>query len=401
MIKKVFRPFWSYDVNKTEEFLSSMVEKGFCLMKMNRWTRCFFFQQGEPKKLIYRIGYDKMQGESLPQSLLVDGWTKVLRSGNWYVTANEKPLEQMKTSSVRDGIIKHNRTIMYIFGGIFIYLTMILLFNLIISLDVNIQDEPVEVVYSPLWIVTYIFFGIGVLTWALSIYSILKINKSNKILTNENKKRIELYQMDDEKRLTRGEEKQLRCLGELVVKRKFAWMYAPDKLEMWLESMEEKGYNLYRVSKPGTTFYFLIGRSRKISYCADYQNIADESYFDIHRDSGWLCAFNSFSSLQKWTIWSREYSEGEERPQIYSDKSNHLKHAKRIAIAYSCLFLPIIVMYIFNLGLSIEIAFRNRMDNLSMMNMVMFSILILIFGSFTIRTWLYYRRLTKQYHYHL
>ncbi|MCL6572423.1 MAG: DUF2812 domain-containing protein, partial [Bacillus sp. (in: Bacteria)] len=109
MIKKVFRPFWSYDVQKTEFWLTSMAKSGYLLTRIDRFTRCFFFQQGEPKELIYRIGYDKMQGESLSKRLLAEGWKKDLRSGNWFVTSNEKPLDQIKTSPVREGIIKHNR----------------------------------------------------------------------------------------------------------------------------------------------------------------------------------------------------------------------------------------------------------------------------------------------------
>lgn len=92
-----------------------MAENGYFLVKINRGTRHFFFQQNEPKKVTYRIGYDKMQGDSLSKGLVVEGWTKVLRCGNWYVTANEKHLEQIKTSPIREGIIKHNRIIMYIF----------------------------------------------------------------------------------------------------------------------------------------------------------------------------------------------------------------------------------------------------------------------------------------------
>ena len=57
---KVFRPFWSYDVKKTELWLSYMAKKGYFLVELNRWTRCFFFRQGESKSITYRIGYDKM-----------------------------------------------------------------------------------------------------------------------------------------------------------------------------------------------------------------------------------------------------------------------------------------------------------------------------------------------------
>ncbi|WP_245850730.1 DUF2812 domain-containing protein [Paenibacillus herberti] len=83
MITKVFKPFWSYDVQKTEEWLSSMAEKGHELVKINRGTRKFYFQQGESRKRTYRIGFDKNQTNSLSKSLLEGGWVKLLQSGNW------------------------------------------------------------------------------------------------------------------------------------------------------------------------------------------------------------------------------------------------------------------------------------------------------------------------------
>lgn len=393
---KVFRPFWSYDVKKTEVWLSDMAKKGYFLVGLNRWTRCFFFRKSESKNVTYRIGYDKMQGALLSNSLLDEGWIKVIQSGNWYIISNEKPLLQIKTSSVREGIIKRNRMIMYIFSGILIYFTCIAIFNLTIMSSILFQNAPVEVVESPMWILTYFLLGLGVAIFVLAIYSVIKINKTNKYLISEKSNKLQGVN-HSERRLSKEKEKQLKRSGQMIVKRKFGWMYSPDKLEKWLETMEELGYNLYRVSRTGTTFYFIIGSPRKVSYCADYQNISDESYFDMHRDAGWNSVFISYSSLQKWTIWSHEYSEGEERPQIYNDKSFHLKHARRIAIAYTLLFLPLIIMYILNLGLFIDEMFNSGTTRLSLLNTVMFLFCIFIFGSFTVRTWLYYMRLRKRY----
>lgn len=397
---KVFRPFWSYDIKKTEVWLSGMAKKGYFLVGLNRWTRCFFFRQGKSKSLTYRIGYDKLHGSSLSRSLLEEGWIAVLQSGKWSVMSNEKPLEQIKTSSVREGIIKRNRTIVYIFSGILIYLTGIALSNLTMMSFSLFQDGSVEVVESPLWILTYSLLGFAIAIFVLSIYSVFKINKTNKYLISE--KNIKLQGVNHmEGRLSKEKEKQLKRSGQMVVKRKLGWMYSPDRIEKWLETMEELGLNLYRVSGTGTAFYFIIGSPRKVSYCADYQNISDESYFDMHRDAGWKSAFSSYSSLQRWTIWSREFSEGEERPQIYSDKTHHLKHARRIAIAYTILFLPMVIMYILNIGLFIGMMFNNGTTRLSLLNTVMFLFCIFFFGSFTVRTWLYYMRLRKRYDFQL
>ncbi|WHY88277.1 DUF2812 domain-containing protein [Neobacillus novalis] len=396
MIKKVVRPFWSYDVQKTEKWLSSMAENGYFLIKINRVTRCFFFLQDEPKKLTYRIGFDKMQGESLSRGLLAEGWTKVLRTGHWFVTSIEKPSEQIKSSPVREGIIKHNRIIMYIFGGIVGYFSIVAMFFLsIFGMMFISSDSQVEVVDSPYWIFTYLYFGAVIAIFVLALYSMIKIHRTNKNLIKEKPRDDLHFGTQPEGKLSKAEEKQLKRSGQLIVKRKLGWMYAPDKLEQWLEEMEEQGYNLYRVSKTGTVFRFLIGRQRKVSYCADYQNIADESYFEMQREAGWKSVFASLGSIQKWSLWSREYKEGEERPQIYSEKTDQLKHARKIAIAYSCLFLPLIIAYLLNLGIGFDLFIHNQVDKLRIMTLIIMVIAILSFGSYTIRTWLYYFRLKK------
>jgi hypothetical protein len=111
--------------------------------------------------------------------------------------------------------------------------------------------------------------------------------------------------------------------------------------------------------------------------------------------------FASLGSIQKWSLWSREYNAGEERPQIYSDKTDQLKHARKIAIAYSCLFLPLIIAYLLNLGIGFDLFIHNKVDKLRIMTLIIMVIAILSFGSFTIRTWLYYYRLKKRYDYDL
>lgn len=83
-MKKVTRPFWSYDVQKTEEWLAAMSKQGLHLVKINRLTRQFTFQKGSPKNLIYRIGYAKAPSP-LSTRLQQDGWKQVTQNGNWYM----------------------------------------------------------------------------------------------------------------------------------------------------------------------------------------------------------------------------------------------------------------------------------------------------------------------------
>ncbi|WP_445506129.1 DUF2812 domain-containing protein [Niallia sp. 03190] len=211
---KVFRPFWSYYVSKTEAWLSSMAKKGYLLVGLNRWTRCFFFRQDKSKSITYRIGYDKIKGVSLSTSLLEEDWVKVIQSGNWYVISNEKPLNQIKTSTVRDGIIKHNKKIMFVFTGILIYFLFQVSFSLLIMGIALLSGASGEVVESPLWILTYIFWGIEIALIILSIYSVIKIKKTNKYLISEKASTKNMM----EKRLPKEKEKQLKRSGQMIVK---------------------------------------------------------------------------------------------------------------------------------------------------------------------------------------
>ncbi|WP_043930397.1 DUF2812 domain-containing protein [Bacillus sp. EB01] len=390
-MKKACRPLWSYNVEKTEAWLSGMAQKGYFLDRLNRGTRSFSFRQDSPQSLTYRIGYEKVKGAMLPRSLVNEGWQKVLHTGNWYIIANEQPPEQVKTSPVREGIIKRNRIHMYIFAGIVLYFTMLLVMNLSMLAFTLLNDVPVEVVPSPMWVITYAAFALAVVVYILCLYQIILIYKTNKSLLNSTNKKQYTASLDKEA------ERQLKRSGQLIVKRKFGWMYSPDKLEKWLEDMEARGYNLHRVGRTGTAFYFIIGSPRKMRYSADYQNITDESYFDMHRDAGWKSVFISKSVITKWTIWSREFSEGEQPPQLYSEKSHHLKHAKRIAVTHTVIFLPIVIMYLFNIVAFTRYTAPNGKTGLDLYNTVAFIICIIIFGSFTVRTWLFYWRLRKAY----
>jgi hypothetical protein len=68
MTKRVFRPFWSYDVIATEQWLADMAASGLLLQSANFRKRVFTFIEVKPQKIIYRIDYDK-DGRGLSQTL--------------------------------------------------------------------------------------------------------------------------------------------------------------------------------------------------------------------------------------------------------------------------------------------------------------------------------------------
>jgi len=295
--------------------------------------------------------------------------------------ANSKPMGQIKAFPAREGLFKRNRLLMFVLGGISVYyLLNTLIASLLISLLISLVGGPVTVVPSPLWSLTVLFWLIIIFI----IYCFIKLMVTNRRL---------------HKTFTavNGEEAKTLSSGKPIVKWKPGWQYSPDKLEQWLEQMELQGYNLHRVGRPGARFIFTRGSSRRVKYCVDYQNISDRSYFDIHREAGWKPVYTtSLGGLTRWTIWSQEYNEGGEPPRLYSDRGHLLKHARRIAVTHSCLFLPLIALYIWNLSFMIERFRASTVYNLDWFSFTALAFASIVFGIMTIKTWLYYRRLKKR-----
>ncbi|MBH7140766.1 DUF2812 domain-containing protein, partial [Clostridioides difficile] len=107
---------------------------------------------------------------------------------------------------------------------------------------------------------------------------------------------------------------------EKKIKFKFDWYSSPDKIEKWLEDIEAKGYNLYKINKFGGIFYFHKGSPRKIKYTVDYYYDVENNYFDEHKSNGWNLVFRSIGSFMgtsAWYIWSKEYKDIP--PKLYSD----------------------------------------------------------------------------------
>ncbi|MEC5425833.1 DUF2812 domain-containing protein [Virgibacillus sp. C22-A2] len=179
MVMKVFRPFWSYDLKKTEEWLRSMAISGYHLTDINTKTRQFVFEErSAPQEIHYRIEYRKAKTNNLPGPLQNEGWHSVYNHGRWHVICNEKTADKLKCYPIRDGIIKRNRFIMFLFGGMFLYITLTSFIFIILSgLTVFYFGNSLTIQANPFWITA---FTIGITLWALAPYSTIKLYKTNK-----------------------------------------------------------------------------------------------------------------------------------------------------------------------------------------------------------------------------
>lgn len=124
---------------------------------------------------------------------------------------------------------------------------------------------------------------------------------------------------------------------EKKIKFKFDWYSSPDKIEKWLEDIEAKGYNLYKINKFGGIFYFHKGSPRKIKYTVDYYYDVENNYFDEHKSNGWNLVFRSIGSFMgtsAWYIWSKEYKDIP--PKLYSDSD---KKQSKVNFIYEYVYI--------------------------------------------------------------
>ncbi|WP_341347291.1 DUF2812 domain-containing protein [Paenibacillus sp. FSL H3-0469] len=382
-MRTVFRPFWSYDLPGTEAWLADMAGKGWRVEEWSLLLRRFTFRQAEPIRLTYQLAYHSAKHSSMSPYLAAEGWSKRLQRGKWSLYENDRLLSQISAYPSRKDVLRRNRIISYLFMGILVYLLLIALIPLLVlGLTFN-QDTPVRIQPSPLWAVTWAAAAGALALLVLAIYSIVKLRAASKVF---------LLNHQDLKKPP-GPQKPA---GTTMARMKPGWMYAPDRLEQWLEDKEKHGWNLYKVGFGGTLFHFSKGRPRRMTYHADYQVIADEGYFELHQEAGWTRLYSSPFSLQKWTLWSREEQNAAEQQEIYSDPVHRLKQARKIAISYTLLFLPMILLYSLNLSAFIDSMLRDGITASQAWNTSIMFLSILLFGSFAGRTWLYYRRLKQQ-----
>ncbi|QFF99346.1 DUF2812 domain-containing protein [Psychrobacillus glaciei] len=68
MFKKNVKWLWSYNIEKTEQWLTEMMKKGWHLTNANRLTRTSSFEQGKQNNMTYRIQYNP-KNRSFPTRL--------------------------------------------------------------------------------------------------------------------------------------------------------------------------------------------------------------------------------------------------------------------------------------------------------------------------------------------
>lgn len=379
-MKRVTKLFWSFNIIKIETWLGEMSEEGYVLEDINTLTREFIFKKATSKKLIYKIDYLEKGNKNISNTLKYNGWNTVVNKGRWIFLCNEN---QASINPSRENLLRRNKNIKIMLGAFGLYCCFYLgtisiimpstfLLGALGSIDIKESFS-----FSTAQIVFFLIL-------TMNLYLYYKINKLNKELLREKDSKSEYEEIMNDFNLEND--------SEVIYKTRLGWIYSPDKTMDWLENMELKGYNLHKISKIGSTFYFKKGSPRKVKYIADYKNKTDNMYYEIYKQDGWKLLYNSFGNIFKWYVWGKEYED--KIPKMYSDVEEIKKQAKNVLIIHSLLYLPLIFIELYIIMTDISNFINKRIDSLSIS--ILSIVLVIEFSIFYINIFRYYLRTKKR-----
>lgn len=382
MVKKCI-PFWFFDVIKTECTLEKLSGEGLYVTGFSPVSGVFTLKEGEKRAVRYRI----CRGEAMPKGLTASGWRQAAAKGKYYIAVNDDP----DISAVPDyrSWKTANRLVLFALFLLFCC-TFGFCLGAVLGSDGLVLSEfhpefAGAVIISLVTAVIFVYFftvnrklakyekNLGL----TGVGAIKTIPKENFIYTPE-------------------EEKRMKKSGEMIQKTPIGWFYAPDKAEEMVEKMAREGFKFYRFNPLGTVFYFIKSEPCRLRFVVDYQNEASDEYFAAALDDGWKLEFTSAVRMGSFIVWSKQYCEGEEVPEFYSDKADTVSRARRTALVMGfpmVVFAALFVVFAVTIpGMS-----GDTPDEVGIMLCIAYLIIAVEYSVFGIKSIGYYRRIRKKY----
>lgn len=335
------KPFYWVDIFKTEKYLSDLSADGLFLCGMNFFTGDMYFEREEPCRKSYVIRRSPKCGGAVPRKMREDGWRSVCGNRNNY--AAEHDGEVSITPSCRS-----YRKMISVLKILCFYIALFFI-GYISGFLTGFTEEGIPVKgdegYSSFWIILSVTALITAAVVIGCIIAYIRLRKCGKVYDNILKVETDIdFTIPRENFIyTKAEEKQLRREKKLVRRIRMGWHFSPDITEKYVEQMERKGWNFYRFSKLGHTFFFIKGSPRNVRFAVDYQNDISDEYLLSNMEAGWKLQFKSVTKVGGYIVWLKEY-EGEP-PQFYSDGDSMLRHARTVMITYLCIYIPCMLFY--------------------------------------------------------
>lgn len=397
----MYRPFYWLDIVKTQDMLSQMSEKGLILEDVNFVLGTFKFKKGEPQKNTYLIRRSSGCRGNVPRKLLSSGWEKLGKGSrnNWCAVYHGTPEADDAPSFGSYLTLLSVSKILCFFVMCFVFGTV---WGMSMAFEGRSELPPDHEKYiadvSDYWVrvikedaVQNIIYLTALV---ISIILMIVFTKATKRYEKLNGKSVDIdFTIPKENfTYTKAEEKKLIKEKRMIAKSKPGWFYSPDKAEEYVEKMEREGWNFYRFDKMGTTFYFIKGEPRNVRFIVDYQDEISDEYLNMNIEDGWKLQFKSIARVGGYIVWLKECENGEE--DIYTDRESLLSRAKKLALIYGLVFIPVVVIYTM---LIILLNKEQMAAGFNLYMIVIFIVVIVEYGIFAGKSIGYYLRIRKKY----
>lgn len=378
-----FMPFWFADVVKSEEKLSRLASEGLMLTGFKPYG-LFTFEQGETEQVRYRIVREKKCGGRVPKRFTENGWVKCADSKHYYIIKNADKETEAEPSY--KSWVSFYRVVQIVF-----YLLICFFAGAFIGASAAAIENVAEgkAIKLP-------FLITAAVAAIISILLLIYFHRSNKKVLAKNTDAVKFkFTIPEENFIyTKEQEKAMLKSKEMIKKSPFFWIAAPDKAEAMVEKMAAEGWKFYRFDKLGQDFYFIKSEPCKLRFIVDFQSEISEDYIALTKEDGWKLEFASVTKKDGYCIWSREYTDDEEIPELYSDNESALNHAKNYL---KKMIIPLTVDVI----LAVMLIIWCFTDDLGMTPfkigyMIFMAVIALEYGFFAIKSVGYYSRLRKK-----
>jgi len=371
MIKKVFRPFWSYDIIATEQWLMKMAASGYILRSVNFFCKIFVFEKSQCLNMNYRILFDKSQNR-FTETLKNSGWSISAQNSKWAILENKTeniPYYPQRVNIIEraNKITKISSIALGILGTYFAFTLILDLIFFTILIKDSVSVEYVPAPYPILDLVKYIvpIVNIAIILWLIIIF--VKSKGSIKKLEAEYKTNgpLENIQETDASNI-------------IKIKKTFAF-FNYEKLMVWLEAQAQSGLILNSIKR--NNFYFRKDIPKTIKFFIDIQKKLTPDYYEINKQAGFNLVFDSKVAYGRIIIWSKEFKENEAIEELYSDKTERLNCAKKLLINKLIFSIPFLLIGFMQIYIGLNSIFVMRMNEVMWMipTFLWFFILVLSF----------------------
>ena len=160
-----------------------------------------------------------------------------------------------------------------------------------------------------------------------------------------------------------------------------------------VEKMAQEGWKFYRFDKLGTEFYFIKSKPCKLRFVVDFQDEISDEYISITKEMGWKLHFASVTKVEGYCIWSKEYTDNDNVPELYSDYNTMSDFLKR---RFYKMTIPSVLAVIININLIILLLTDGEMTPPKITLCIISFIVIIEYGIFSVKSIIGYLKMKKR-----